>query len=259
MADGPHQAVVRDLQRPGRQLLAQHRQRRPDIRRRQLPQRPGPDPVRQRPDAVPVQLHRPHRSPRQPMLQPVVHRRPDGVPGRRLQTDVELSMQRPELVPDLLLRLAGDLPAQALAVRAEPDRDRADVPVLVCRCPVTSKIPRRVSLTCQEESVLSIFARQRVRFARFACLGAVTRDSEVCLPGRLGDHFGRFPGCMNVSASVPSAAGRGKLSGRRRRSSTTNWQKGKFDVRGQPRSRWHLRHARGACPVSLNLVYGADP
>ena len=85
------------------------------------------------------------------------------------------------------------------------------------RCPVTSKIPRRASLTCQEESVLSIFARQSVRFARFACLGVVTRDSEVCLPGRLGDHVGRFPGCMNVSASGPSAAGRGKLSGRRRR------------------------------------------
>ena len=66
----------------------------------------------------------------------------------------------------------------------------------------------------------------------FGFLGAVTRDSEVCLPGRLGDHFGRFPGCMNVSASGPSAAGRGKLSGRRRRSSTTNWQKGKSDVIG---------------------------
>ena len=100
------------------------------------------------------------------------------------------------------------------------------------RCPVTSKIPRRASLTCQEESILSIFARQRVRYACFACLGAVTRDSEVCLPGRLGDHFGRFPGCMNVSASGPPAAGRGKLSDRRRRSSTTNWQKGKFDVIG---------------------------
>jgi hypothetical protein len=102
------------------------------------------------------------------------------------------------------------------------------------QCPVTSKIPRRASLTCEEESVLSIFGRQRVRFARFVGRRAATRDNEVCLSGRLGDRFGRFPGCMNVSASRPSAAGRGKLSGRRRRSSTTNWQKGKFDVIGHP-------------------------
>ena len=34
MPDGPHQAVVRDLQQPGRQLPAQHRQCRPYIRRR---------------------------------------------------------------------------------------------------------------------------------------------------------------------------------------------------------------------------------
>jgi hypothetical protein len=100
------------------------------------------------------------------------------------------------------------------------------------QCPVTSKIPRRASLTREEESVLSILGRQRVRFACFVGRGAATRDNKVCLSGRFGDRFGRFPGCMNVSASRPSAAGRGKLSGRRRRSSTTNWQKGKFDVIG---------------------------
>ena len=98
---------------------------------------------------------------------------------------------------------------------------------------MTSKIPRCTSLTCEEESVLSIFGRQRVRFARFVGRRVATRDNEVCPSGRLGDRFGRFPGCMNVSASRPPAAGRGKLSGRRRRSSTTNWQKGKFGVIGQ--------------------------
>jgi len=67
------------------------------------------------------------------MLEPVINRSPDRIPRRRLQTDVELCMQRPELVPDLLLGLARDLPAQALPVRAEADRDRADVPVLVRR------------------------------------------------------------------------------------------------------------------------------
>ena len=100
-------------------------------------------------------------------------------------------------------------------------------------CPVTSKIPRPASLTCEEESVLSIFGRQGVRFARFVGRRAASRDNEVCLSGRLGDRFGRFPGCMNMSGVRPWAAGRGKLSGRRRRSSTTNWQKGKFDVIGQ--------------------------
>ena len=111
------------------------------------------------------------------------------------------------------------------------------------QCPMTSKIPRRTSLTCEEESVLSIFGRQRVRFARFVGRRVATRDNEVCLSGRLGDRFGRFPGCMNVSASRPSAAGRGKLSGRRRRSSTTNWQKGKFDVIGHQRARGIWRRA----------------
>jgi hypothetical protein len=108
-------------------------------------------------------------------------------------------------------------------------------------CPVTSKIPRRASLTCEEESVLSIFGRQRVRFARFVGRRVATRDNEVCLPGRLGDRFGAFPGCMNVSASRPSAAGRGKLSGRRHRSSTTNSQKGKFDVIGHLLRNGHHR------------------
>jgi hypothetical protein len=43
--DGPHQAVMRDHQRPRRQLTTK---RRPNISRGQLPQRPGPDPFRQR-------------------------------------------------------------------------------------------------------------------------------------------------------------------------------------------------------------------
>jgi hypothetical protein len=38
-----------------------------------------------------------------------------------------------ELVADLLLGLAGDRAPQAATVRAEADRDRADIPVLVCR------------------------------------------------------------------------------------------------------------------------------
>jgi hypothetical protein len=121
---------------------------------------------------------------------------------------------------------------------------------------MTSKIPRCTSLTCEEESVLSIFGRQRVRFARFVGRRVATRDNEVCLSGRLGDRFGRFPGCMNVSASRPSAAGRGKLSGRRRRSSTTNWQKGKFDVIGQ----WlhQLRRDNGASFVTSRLRWRAE-
>jgi hypothetical protein len=67
------------------------------------------------------------------MLQPVIHRRPYRIARRRLESDVELRMQRAEFVSDLLLGLARDLPAQPLPVRAETDRDRADVPVLVRR------------------------------------------------------------------------------------------------------------------------------
>jgi hypothetical protein len=62
------------------------------------------------------------------------------------------------------------------------------------QCPMTSKIPQYRSLTCEEESVLSISARQRVRFARFVSRRAATRDNEVCLPGRLDDRFGQIPG-----------------------------------------------------------------
>jgi hypothetical protein len=54
------------------------------------------------------------------MLQPVLHRRPDRIPRRRLQPDVELRVQRPELVPDLLLGLARDLPAQPLPSGPKP-------------------------------------------------------------------------------------------------------------------------------------------
>jgi hypothetical protein len=137
-----------------------------------------------------------------------------------------------------------------LLIRVDDDshwmgRDRR---VLSQRCPMTSKIPRCTSLTCEEESVLSIFGRQRVRFARFVGRRVATRDNEVCPSGRSGDRFGRFSGCMNVSASRPPAAGRGKLSGRRRRSSTTNWQKRKV--------RCHRTNESG--PVSLNLGRSTD-
>jgi hypothetical protein len=58
---------------------------------------------------------------------------------------------------------------------------------------VTSKIPRRALLACEEESVLSTFGRLRVRFARFVGRRTATRDNEVCLSGRLGDRFGKVP------------------------------------------------------------------
>jgi hypothetical protein len=84
MSDSSHEAVVRNLQQPRRQLLAQRSQRRSDVRRRWLAQRPGSQPVRQRPYTVPVQLDRPRRPARQPVLEPVLHRRPDRVSRRRL-------------------------------------------------------------------------------------------------------------------------------------------------------------------------------
>jgi len=54
--DRPDQAVVRDLQRPRRQVAAQLRQRRPDVSRRQLLQRPGTHLLGQRLYPVLVQL-----------------------------------------------------------------------------------------------------------------------------------------------------------------------------------------------------------
>jgi hypothetical protein len=63
----------------------------------------------------------------------IVHRSLNRVPGRGLQTDIQLRMERLEFAPDFLLGLARDLPAQPPTVRPEADRDRADVPVLVCR------------------------------------------------------------------------------------------------------------------------------
>jgi hypothetical protein len=46
-----------------------------------------------------------------------------------MQAAVELSVQRLELVPDLLLGPAGDLAPEPLPIRPEAKRDRPDVPV----------------------------------------------------------------------------------------------------------------------------------
>ena len=133
MTDRPHQAVVRDLHGPCRQVTAESCQGRPDVSGRQFPQRGSPQPLHQRLDSVPVQLDRPRRPARQPVLEPRIHRRLDRVSRRGLHASVQLRVECLELVPDLLLGLAGDLPAHALSASAEADRDRADVPVLVCR------------------------------------------------------------------------------------------------------------------------------
>ena len=98
---------------------------------------------------------------------------------------------------------------------------------------MTSKIPQRMPLTCKEESVLSIFGRHRARFDRFADRSGASRDSKVCPLATLADRLGRLSSCVNMSVSSLSAAAWGKLDGRRRRSRTTSWQKGKFAVTGQ--------------------------
>src|SRR5262245_50999160 len=56
----------------------------------------------------------------------------DCVPCRRSDPGVELPVQRPELVPDLLLGPARDLPPDPLAVGGEAERDGAHMPVLGC-------------------------------------------------------------------------------------------------------------------------------
>jgi hypothetical protein len=73
-------------------------------------------------------------------------------------------------------------------------------------CPVTSKIPQRMPLTCKEESILSIFGRHRVRFDRFADRSGTSCDNEVCPLASLADRLGRLSSCVNVSVSSLSAA-----------------------------------------------------
>ena len=120
----------RDLQVPGRQPAAERLQPGAHIPGRQLPERLGADLFQQRRRGLPVHGPRAFRPARQSALEPVVHRLPDRVRGRRMQAAVKLGVQRLELVPHLRLGPAGDLAADPLAVRPEAERDRTDIPVL---------------------------------------------------------------------------------------------------------------------------------
>jgi hypothetical protein len=63
LPDGPHQAVARDLQRPGRQLAAQPGQRRPDLSSSELFAAAGPRSCRQRLHSIAIQRKSPLRPP----------------------------------------------------------------------------------------------------------------------------------------------------------------------------------------------------
>ena len=67
-------------------------------------------------------------------------------------------------------------------------------------CPVTTKIPRPMLLTCGEESSLTTSDGGGVRFAGFPGGQVVARDNEDCPTRSPANAFCRLPGCMNVRA-----------------------------------------------------------
>jgi hypothetical protein len=121
----PGQAVMALLQRPGRMRRRHLLQRTTHVLHGQVLQRDPPDDRQQRPQRVPVRLDRLSSPPRQSLVQPVGHGLVDRVPLSRPQPGVQFGVQRLELVFDLGLGLAADLPAQTFPVRVEPQRDHA--------------------------------------------------------------------------------------------------------------------------------------
>ena len=130
VADGPDEAVVRDLQRPGRHPAAQLSQCHPHIGGRELAELLAADQVHQWLDRVAAELGCPLRPTGQPVREPLFHRGPHRVARRRCHPDVKVGVQRLQLLPDLRLSLAPDLAARPAAVAAEVERDRPDVTVL---------------------------------------------------------------------------------------------------------------------------------
>ena len=102
--------VAGDLQGPGGVAGCELAQGRPHIARAEAPQRPAADDLQHRLQQALVQPAGPLGSAVQPLTQPVLHRTAHRVPGRRPDPGIQLGVQRLELVPDLLLGPAGDLP-----------------------------------------------------------------------------------------------------------------------------------------------------
>jgi len=110
LPDRPHQHIVRDLHRPGRQPRRQRPQRCLHVPGGQLRQPDSPQLLTKRlRDRVPVQGHRPGRQAVQANRQPGVQRVTHRVAPSRPQPAFHLLMQVPELIPDLSLGPSGDL------------------------------------------------------------------------------------------------------------------------------------------------------
>jgi len=93
-----------------------------DVPRRELPELDITEPFSERLDGVPVELLGPVGPAAQPVRQPVVQRRADGVRRAGPDAAVQVAPQGPELGLDFRLRPALHLPADALpSLEAEGD------------------------------------------------------------------------------------------------------------------------------------------
>jgi hypothetical protein len=113
----PRQAVVRLLRRPGGMRRRHLRQRHPHVLHSQVLQRDRPDNREQRAQRVPVNFDRLGSTVRQTLGQPVGNSLLNRVPVHSPHAGVEFGVHFFELVPNLSLGLAADLPPNPLAVR----------------------------------------------------------------------------------------------------------------------------------------------
>jgi len=109
-----------DLQLPTGKIPGERPQACLDFTSIQVPQRPLADLLQERGKGVPVDLSRAIVPARQPVLQPVVGRLPNGVGPGRVQPGVQLLLLELEGVDDILLRPPAGFVPPAPAVRLEP-------------------------------------------------------------------------------------------------------------------------------------------
>src|SRR6516164_3288531 len=130
MLDSTVQRVAGDLEGPGGVTGCELAQSGPDLACAEVPERPGADDLQYRLQQALIQHAGPLRPSIQPLPEPVLHRIADRIAHRRSDPGLKLLMQRLELVPDVLLGAAVDLPADPLALGRVAERDGPHVPVL---------------------------------------------------------------------------------------------------------------------------------
>src|SRR5262249_44373082 len=124
------QRVAGDLEGPGGVAGCELAQSGPDVACAEVSERTGSDDLQYRLQQALIYCTGPLGPSIQTLPEPVLHRITDRIARRRSDPGLELLVQRLELVPDVLLSPAVDLPADPLALGRVAERDGPHVPVL---------------------------------------------------------------------------------------------------------------------------------